>query len=187
MPVGFGGSGCDVLIDAASYKCWILTGTGLWRVHTLNEVAARRLAGIQTTPLSFVFGAQLSLQIAIVVQLNSFHTKPGYVCDESINTLCVAKQTKLKIIRDALHCIVSLLHYANNATLWITYWRLMAMTVSSHVHIKMLNWQHQINVTITEGYLEFWNSFLARLVSPLLSHSETLPSSQTLITPETMS
>lgn len=40
---GLGGSGSDVLIDAASYKCWILTGTGLSRVHTLNEVAACRL------------------------------------------------------------------------------------------------------------------------------------------------
>lgn len=110
---GWGAGRGDGQVDAASHKCWILTGMGPFKGSHYkwgHSASAVQLAFRQ--PRSHSYSA-LSFQyrLPLLTSLIAFSQSLGYVFDESIKTLCIAKQTKPKSHQGSgvLHCIISAL------------------------------------------------------------------------------
>ena len=90
---GWGAGGGDGLVDVASHKLWTLTGMGRSRgSHSKwgRSASAAQLAFRQSRSHSY---SALSFQyrLPLLTSLIAFSQSLGYVFDESIKTLCIAK------------------------------------------------------------------------------------------------
>lgn len=110
-------------VCVASHKSWMLTAA--WAIQgftLLNEVAATQtFSWHPDKPHSHSYSALgAQYRLPLLTSLIAFSQSRGYVFDESIEALCMAKQAE-PIIKEVLYCIVSFPHYAAHSPFSLHY------------------------------------------------------------------